>query len=49
VVAVLNAIVSVIEEHFKGGAVMDVAAWMEFETARSRGRGQIPAGNRTPA
>jgi len=49
VVAALNAIVGVIEEHFKGGAVMDVAAWMEFETARSRGRGQIPAGNRTPA
>ena len=25
-------IVSVIKEHFKGGAVMDIGAWMEFET-----------------
>jgi hypothetical protein len=25
-------VVDVIEEHFKGGAVMDVGAWIKFET-----------------
>src|ERR1700722_5717938 len=28
-------VVGVIEEHFKGGAVMDVGAWMELEPERA--------------